>query len=47
MGLYLPKPIFRNRQLYVALSEVTLSKKLRVLITKTDKEHIYYTKNIV
>ena len=38
MEFYLPKPIFCHEHLYVALSRVTSSKELRVLIfTKDDK----------
>ena len=47
MRLYLLKPRFCNRQLYVTLSKETLSKELRVPIAKMDKKYIYCTKNIV
>ena len=47
MRVYLPKPIFCHRQLYVALSIGTLSKELRVLIVEKYKKYIHRTKNIV
>lgn len=47
IGIYLPEPIFKHEQLYVALSRATSSKGLRVVIEPQPDQPPNTTKNIV
>jgi len=47
VGVYLPKPVFTNGQLYVAVSRVTSRKCLKLLILNEDNNVCKETRNIV
>jgi ATP-dependent DNA helicase PIF1 len=46
-GVFLHKPVFTHRQLYVALSHVTSKDGLKILIEDEDEKCTNKTKNIV
>jgi len=47
IGIYLPSPVFFHGQLYVAISRVTLRKRLKILITHEDGQDTDITSNVV
>ena len=47
VGLYLPSLVLSHGQLYVALSQVTRPKGLKILIKNNGKQEQGYTINIV
>ncbi|RID75695.1 hypothetical protein BRARA_B02726, partial [Brassica rapa] len=47
VGLFLPRPMFSHRQLYVAISRVTSKKGLKILIVDKDGKPQRKTKNVV
>ncbi|KAH1154351.1 hypothetical protein GYH30_049856 [Glycine max] len=47
VGLYLPKPVFTNGQLYVALSRVNSAKGLKILIHDDEQKSMNSTTNVV
>ncbi|XP_028791348.1 ATP-dependent DNA helicase PIF1-like [Neltuma alba] len=47
VGLYLPRPVFTHRQLYVALSRVRNVDGLKILILDSDSKPTNVTRNVV
>ncbi|KAH7679123.1 DNA helicase protein [Dioscorea alata] len=47
VGLYLPRPVFSHGQLYVALSRVTSSRGLKILILDNNGKYTNKTRNVV
>ena len=47
VGLYLPRPVFTHRQLYVAASRVTSKKGLKILICDKNNKRSNTTTNVV
>jgi ATP-dependent DNA helicase PIF1 len=47
VGLYLPRPVFTHGQLYVAVSRVTTTRGLKILILDEDGKPCNTTQNVV
>jgi ATP-dependent DNA helicase PIF1 len=47
VGLYLPRPVFTHGQLYVAVSRVTTTRGLKMLILDEDGKPCNTTQNVV
>ncbi|XP_076928671.1 uncharacterized protein LOC143592692 [Bidens hawaiensis] len=47
IGVYLPRPVFRHGQLYVAMSKATKPEALKVLIAPYENDKLDETRNIV
>ena len=47
VGLFLPRPVFSHRQLYVAISRVTSKKGLKILIVDAEAKPQRQTMNVV
>ena len=47
VGVYIPKPVFTHGQLYVAVSQVTSRKGLKLLILDKDNNVCKETTNVV